>query len=153
MIPEVEMIQMLELATKMVSSLQVDAKRSVEEISREYSTTTELADTLYRTARVPFRIGHHFASELTDFGRGRGLSPTEIKFLDAAALYAKLNDNAPFPLTERELREALDPAAFVVSRVGTGGPQHDEVVRMLAGHINDLDKDKGKGIWGKRSCI
>lgn len=141
LIPEVETIQMLELATKMVSSLQVDAQRARDEISREYSTSTEVADTLYRTARVPFRMGHHFASDLTDFGRGHGLSPTGIRFEDAAKLFADLNDGAPFPLSAGELKETLDPAAFLASRVGTGGPQQNEVVRMLGEHGLDLGQN------------
>ncbi|KAF2093446.1 fumarate lyase [Rhizodiscina lignyota] len=141
LIPDAETQQMLDLATKMVASLRVDAKRALEEINREYSTATELADTLYRTARVPFRIGHHFASKLTDFGRERGLSPTEINIEDAAKLYAELNDQASFPLSESEFRESLHPQAFVASRAGTGGPQRDEVVRMLSKHQKDLEQN------------
>lgn len=141
LLPTTETREMLELARKMVLSLQVDSKRSLDELTREYSTVTELADSLYRTVKIPFRIGHDFASALTDFGRQRDLAPTDIKFEDAATLFSDMNEGAAFPLTETSFREALDPVAFVASRAGQGGPQRTEVQRMFKKHEQSLEEN------------
>ena len=36
---------------------------------------------------MPFRIGHHFASRLTDYGRSHNLKLHEIPYAEAARLY------------------------------------------------------------------
>jgi hypothetical protein len=59
-----------------------------EEVNAEYSTTTELADVLQRDADVPFRAGHHFASELVTHGRANQRRPGEIPYTQAQRLYA-----------------------------------------------------------------
>jgi len=140
LLPVEEARELLVLSRKLVLSLHINAERALEEILREYSTITELVDLLYRKARVPFRIGHYFASALTDYGRLHGLSPVDIKYEYAAALYVKLNDTE-FPISENDLKEALDPTSFVATRAGLGGPQRVEVARMLAAHQKCLDEN------------
>ncbi len=108
---------------------RVDALR--ERVDQDYSTMTELADALYRDARVPFRDGYRFASALTTFGRERSLRPADISYEQAASVYADVLDGGQLPLSEARFKASLDAAAVVAGRAGRGGPQPAEVRRML----------------------
>jgi argininosuccinate lyase len=99
-------------------------------VNHDYSAMTNLAEVLVQSARVPFRGAHEYASQLTDFGRQRGLRPPEIAYVDASALYGEHIGGA-LPLSEMELAAALDPRQIVATRRGQGGPQPAEVARML----------------------
>jgi argininosuccinate lyase len=128
--------RLFESLSTLVKALTFDEKRALEEVNQEYSTTTELADTLQRVADVPFRVGHHFASELVNFGRARNLRPSEIPFQEAQRIYAESARHfqqleSRLPLTEAEFRRSLTPENMVQSAQGLGGPQPSEVERML----------------------
>jgi argininosuccinate lyase len=124
-----------------VKSLVLDVKRARAEVEADYSTTTELADVLQRDADVPFRVGHHYASELVNFGRGKGLKVAEIPYAEAVRIYAQCADGE-LPLGEAEFRKALSPDNMIAASKGIGGPQQSEVERMLKAHGESLEKDR-----------
>jgi len=135
---------MLDLA---VRSLKLDAARARAEIEADYSTTTELADVLQRDAGVPFRAGHHFASELVNYGRGNGLAPAQIPYAEAVRIYAEAGNSMPgadarLPLDEARFRQALSADNMVRSSLGLGGPQPEEVKRMLGEQAAQLSADQ-----------
>ena len=92
---------------------------------------TEIADALMLKADVPFRIGHHFASKLTDYGRGKGLKLHDIPYEEAARIYREQTQQALL-LSEAVFREVISPQYMVFGRTGIGGPQLSEVNRMLS---------------------
>jgi argininosuccinate lyase len=108
-------------------AIVVDPRRSLAEVNRDYSAMTNLAEVLVQSAGLPFREAHEFASRLTDYGRARGLQPTQISYVDACALHA-----AALPIDEVEYTAALDPSRIVETRRAQGGPQSAEIERMLA---------------------
>jgi argininosuccinate lyase len=116
---------------RVMTNLIVDAGRALEEIDRDYSTMTEVADVLLREAEVPFRIGHHYASKLTTYGRGSGKHPKELTDTELVELYRE-SVGGELPVDVAVIRAAMDPAVMVRERKGLGGPQPAEVERMLA---------------------
>ena len=132
---------------RIMKTIVFNEKRALAEVDADYSTTTELADTLQRVADVPFRVGHHFASEVVNYGRGNNLKPSEIPYVEAqriykeAAQHAKL-DKDQLPLTEEQFRKSLTAQNMVEASQGIGGPQPAEVARMLKAEQTKLVNDK-----------
>lgn len=130
-----------------LDALQVNPQRALEELENEWTTSMELADTLERTQKVPFRIGHSFASLIVTEARANGLTPKTFPYDHAQKLYAQAADKYKWtpnvlPLDEATFRAALSPENMVKTRKGTGGPQPEEVKRMLVEARKTLDADQ-----------
>jgi argininosuccinate lyase len=120
-----------------MNNLVINRERALQEVEVDYSTMTEVADVLLRHADVPFRIGHHYASDLTNFGRANGKRPKDLTDDELLHIY-KESIGAELPVELELIRQALDPAAMVRERKGLGGPQEAEVLRMLSRHNDSL---------------
>lgn len=132
----VQGVQLLRDSTDVLVSLRIDKARAMEELEGEWTTSMELAETLQREHHIPFRVGHHFASEVVQFARQMQLQPRQFPYPEAMRLYAEavkhygLADTR-LPLDEIAFRRTLSPADMVRTRVGVGGPQPAETRRML----------------------
>lgn len=84
-LPDDLMIRMLTLVADIVLSLNVNAEKAREECSKDYSTMIDIAESLYVKRKIPFRIGPHFASLLSDYGRINGIYPLDIPYIEAPA--------------------------------------------------------------------
>eukprot|EP01037_Dinobryon_pediforme_P002072 gene2072-2109_t len=116
----------LQALSEVLDNLVIDPARSLAEVEADYSTTTELADTLQRDADVPFRIGHHFASELVTFGRANNLKPAELPFADIERIYGEVAHGEKLPLSEAVFRRSLSARGMVEAAKGrphAGGAQ------------------------------
>ena len=113
-----------------LESLVVRPESFRRKVDAEYSTMTELADTLHREAGVPFRVGHEVASELTRYGRSQRKTPGELTREEVERVYRKVTGR-DLPLSEEQVRKAFDAGEFVRGRKGRGGPQPESVRAML----------------------
>ncbi|MEM9208310.1 MAG: argininosuccinate lyase [Pseudomonadota bacterium] len=135
---------------RVLDNLVVIDSRALDEINAEYSTMTEVADVLLRRAGVPFRVAHHYASELTTYGRTRNRRPLELTDDELEDIYAEAIGE-PLPIDVRWIRSAMEPRDMVAARKGLGGPQPAEVAKMLEA-LNDqlrldtewLEETRGK---------
>jgi argininosuccinate lyase len=128
--PAARVHELLVLFARTLSAVVVDPRRSLAEVNRDYSATTNLAERLVQSAGVPFREAHEFASHLTDHGRQHGLRPPDVTYAQACQLYVD-HLGVAFPLSEPEFVSALDPRHIIATRRGRGGPQPAEVARLL----------------------
>ena len=142
-VPSERPLQVYGLLQQILDNLVISKERALAEVNAEYSTTTEIADALSRQADVPFRIGHHYASALTNYGRARGLRLQEIPYSEAARIY-KDDVKQDLPLSEAAFKEVISAEHMVYGSKGLGGPQLAEVTRMIADERAALKSD---GDW------
>ena len=142
-VPGARPLQVFKLFQQIVDGIVVNKERALAEVRADYSTTTEIADALLQRGNVPFRVGHHFASQLTDYGRARGLKLHEIPHAEAARIYAADTQTA-LPLDAAAFSEVISAEYMVFGRKGIGGPQLAEVDRMLAGERDKAAADRAR---------
>ena len=139
-VPCARPLQVLKILQQVMDGLVVNKERALAEVKADYSTTTEIADALMQKADVPFRIGHHFASKLTDYGRGNKLRLHDIPYAEAVRIYREQTQQT-LPLDEATFREIISAEYMVYGRKGLGGPQLSEVQRMLAAERAGVEAD------------
>ena len=88
-----------------------------------------------------------FASEIVTYARAHDLTPKDFTYEDAKAIYAKVSAGEPdmpqtFPMTEEEWQHAKDPASIVRNRKVKGGPQPEELDKMIQMAKDDLADNK-----------
>ncbi|WP_040502272.1 lyase family protein [Herbaspirillum sp. YR522] len=120
---------------RILAALVIDPKRALEELNSDWTASQELADVLMRKYKLPFRVGHHFASEVVEFAKSHDIKPLDFPYAEAQRIYAQAVQGSEFaqvlPMSEQEFRSTLDPVAIVRNRATAGGPQPAEMDRML----------------------
>lgn len=130
---------------RILKALAIDPERALEELNSDWTASQELADVLMRKYKLPFRAGHHFASEVVDYAKLNNIKPTDFPYAQAQAIYRKAATElglaaTELPMSEAEFRSTLDPVAIVKNRATSGGPQPAEMDRMLAEAKQRIDR-------------
>lgn len=120
-----------------LNNLIIRKDRAREELDLDWTCSQEIADRLMKNHGIPFREGHHFASEIVTYARENNITPMNFTYEQAKAVYTGLaarDPNLPktFPMDEQEWNDSRDPAAIVRNRAVKGGPQPAELDRMIA---------------------
>jgi argininosuccinate lyase len=146
--PEAPLREALEVATDYlrlvsgaVDTLQVNTERMLERAGANWSTATNLADVIARSAGLSFRAAHGIVGRVVRNAIAEGVAPAD---LTSAAVDRAANDVAgtSLDLGDDVVRAALDPVRFVESRVTTGSVRPDEVRRMLADGSERLRQER-----------
>jgi argininosuccinate lyase len=129
-------IRTLEMWDRVLSAMVINPERALDELNSDWTASQEVADALMRKYQLPFRVGHHFASEIVDFARAQNIRPSDFPYAEAQRIYGEaLREaslpQAALPMSEAEFRAALDPVTIIRDRATSGGPQPAEMKRML----------------------
>ena len=120
---------------RVLKALVIRPDRALEELNSDWTASQELADVLMRKYKLPFRVGHHFASNVVEYARDKDIKPLDFPYAQALRIYAETVKDSKYPQTlpmsEAEFRSTLDPVAIVRNRETVGGPQPAEMQRML----------------------
>ena len=145
---------------QILKAMVVNPERALEELNSDWTASQELADVLMRKYKLPFRVGHHFASEVVGFAKQQNIKPLDFPYAEAKRIYAETikhdtsggNYATELPMDEAEFRATLDPIAIIKNRASAGGPQPAEMDRMLKASNQKL-ADQANWIAEKRSRI
>lgn len=66
-----------------LKALVIDEARALEELNSDWTASQEVADRLMREHGLPFREGHHVASEIVTYARQSGLGPLDFPYPQA----------------------------------------------------------------------
>jgi argininosuccinate lyase len=148
-------IKILQSWDKILNALVISPERALEELNSDWTASQELADVLMRKYKLPFRVGHHFASEIVDFAKANNIKPLDFPYAEAKRIYieaVKSDSAGGLPMSESEFRSTLDPIAIIKNRASVGGPQPIEMERMLKVASQKLVQ-QNEWIKGKRAKI
>ncbi|RYZ12923.1 MAG: argininosuccinate lyase, partial [Comamonadaceae bacterium] len=102
---------------KILGAMVLDRERALEELNSDWTASQELADLLMRKHKLPFRVGHHFASEVVEYAKAKNIRPLDFPYAEARRIYAEAVKGSDFPaelpVGEAEFRSTLDPVAIV----------------------------------------
>jgi len=121
----------LPIVTGAVKAMRINRDLMAARVREDFSTVTELADTIFRETGLPFRTAHRIVGALVTEAVKAGRKPTELsaRDLDAAAIQVV---GRPLGLSDEVIRRALDPVRCVEVRRSKGGPSPEQVTRMLS---------------------
>lgn len=141
---------------RIVTSLVISPDRALEELNSDWTASQELADVLMRKYKLPFRVGHHFASDIVSHAKQHNIKPLDFPYAQAQLIYKKAvadyGGSGELPMNEAEFRSTLDPVAIIRNRATVGGPQPAEMARMLK-LANGKIEEQAKWIKDRRDRI
>ena len=113
-----------------LDTLIVHKDRMRKMAADNWSTASNLADTIVREKGLSYRQTHHVVARLVRIAIEENIRPAQAttEMLDRAAMETI---GKTLRLKTRVLRDALDPEAFVKTRVTTGSLNPDEIKRMI----------------------
>lgn len=120
----------LPLIAGAVETLQANQEVMRERAGANWSTASQLADTIVSKCDVSYRVAHSVVGRVVRIAVTEGLDPAAISGLTVDRAATEML-GTPMGLTDDDVREALDPMRFVQSRVTVGSVNPKEVKRML----------------------
>ncbi|HIQ32792.1 MAG TPA: argininosuccinate lyase [Methanothermococcus okinawensis] len=121
----------LEMVEGMLRTLKVKRERMRELAEGNYSTATELADTLVRECNISFRSAHGIVGEAVRRAIEEGRDLVDVM----EEVLKKYN----LTLEREKIERALDPMENVKVRKVIGGPAPEEVKRAIGSYLKRIE--------------
>jgi argininosuccinate lyase len=118
------------LLSTVIGTVEVNEELLLRRAGEDYSTITELADTLVRERALPFRRAHAVATAVVKLARFEGVAADAIS-PELVDLAAREVVGERLDLSADQVSRALDPVRFVEVRAVTGGPAPEETGRAI----------------------
>ncbi len=115
------------MAEGMVRTMKIKKEKMKKATETGFMTATELADTIVRTTGIPFRTAHHIVGASARSGKTPTLS--DLDEFSVKITGTKLSHQG---LSEKDVKEALDPKENINKRSISGGPAPKETKRQIA---------------------
>ena len=119
----------LQLYAAVMDTLEVNVTHLRERAGAGFTTVTELADTLVRECKLPFRQAHSVVSALVNHAQAQQLKPSQLTASMLRDVAAQLGLDVQ--LSEMQFARALDAQAFVDARTLTGGAAPSATAAVL----------------------
>lgn len=130
--------RVLKLMYAVIATLKVNKDHAKEMAKKSCITITELADTLARDYSIPFRKAHSIASYISKQTVKDQKELCDWKVEDVNEV---IRGYVPVSLSEEEWKKIISPEYFVQIRSLQGGPNPDEVSRMIKDRNETLTGD------------
>ncbi|WP_419881669.1 argininosuccinate lyase [Peribacillus sp. B-H-3] len=131
--------RVLKLMYAVISTLKVNEGHMKKMAGKSSITITELADTLSRDYGISFRLAHSAASSIAKKTKQQDKELYEWNIQDINNM---LQETVSVTLTKEEWQKIISPEYFVEIRKVQGGPNPDEVERMVLQRKEGLLKAK-----------
>ncbi|MEM3088512.1 MAG: argininosuccinate lyase [Candidatus Bathyarchaeia archaeon] len=117
------------MLTGLIQKTRFNASRWLELVSKDFSTATDLADTLVKKFNIPFRMAHRVIGVLVQrlISEGKTLHDTTPQLLEEIFLQTT---GRKLAIKSGDIAEALDPIKSINSKTVRGCPSPSEVARM-----------------------
>ena len=125
----------------LLEHIHVDKGIAMTELNGGFSTSTEIAETLYREARISFRTAHEYAKQIVEHARATNLRLVDVPPSDLQRIYREVVGEA-LPIPVEEIQNATDPRNFVAIRDSRGGPSERAVGDAIDEHRRTLLGDE-----------
>jgi argininosuccinate lyase len=145
-----ELLASIELLDRVVATATFNREILALRAESSYATSTELADTLVRVERIPFRTAHCIVSALVDVLSSMNRKWASLSWDELDAEFSAVVGRSTI-VTQVDLLRALNPRQFVAVRVTPGGPAPESVAQSLKRRRILLEKSFGT--WCAREAL
>lgn len=131
----------LKLMKGVLATLKVNKDIMYQKAGANFIQATQLAETLVKEKKLPFRIAHHIVARLVKNCIDQKISPAEMTpgMLDHAAIEVT---GRSLKLSVETVKESMDVKYIIENRETLGGPGRKQVTRMLKRRSMSLQRDK-----------